>query len=256
MRSLLRAAGVAAILAAAAWIGPGPLAVEVRKIRTEHPDDATLRQEVLDRLVGRPGLELRDVEAEVTDGRLVLSGTVGSLHEASEAERLSTAVRGLVSIKNQIQVRPVEIPDSLLQLNALRALESSPRLRSFRLKVQVEDAALTITGEVPLARDRLEAEKLASRVEGITSLDNRITIPSAPVDPEIIQRRLTALLTNKMIFGGVDQLEIEVSAEGVVTLTGVAAAHVDRLQAERIAYGLPGVRSVRNRISVRAAGPE
>lgn len=242
----------ASAILAAGWVSPAG-AVEVRKIRPGQPDDATLEEEVRMRLTGRPGLELRGIEVDVQDGHLTLSGRVPSLRDASEAERLSAAVRGLLSITNRIEVRDTETPDSLLQLNAMRALESSPRLRSFRLKASVSEAVLTLDGEVPLARDRMEAEKLASRVDGIVDLRNRIRVSHAPVDPEIITRRLKGVLGRKLIFGGVDDLEVEVSEGGEVTLRGIAAAHVDRLQAERLAYGIPGVTSVRNLIQIRRA---
>lgn len=232
---------------------PGLLAVEVRKIRPGQPDDRTLVREVRQRLTGRLRLNLRGIVIDVQEGHLILSGRVPSLYDAMEAERLSAAIRGLRSITNRIDVESTEIPDSLLELHAMRSLEASPRLRSFRLQVSVKDAVLNLSGEVPLARDRLEAEKLVSRVEGIREMKNGIQVAHKPVDPQIISRRLEGVLGRKMIFGGVDELEVSVSEEGRVTLKGIAAAHVDRLQAERIAYGIPGVTSVDNLIVVRRA---
>jgi osmotically-inducible protein OsmY len=249
----------AAALLVAACLAPAALsrldAVEVRKIRPDQPSDAALMEDLRARMMGRPGLEMRDVRPDVVDGHLTLRGSVDALYERDEAERLCSAIRGLRSITNEIEVRRTEIPDSLLQLHALRALEASPRLRSFGIEVSVTDAVLSMTGEVPLFRDRLEAEKLASRTQGIVGMDDRIRLIQAPVDPEVVERRLKRVLGDKLIFGGVDDLTVQVSEQGVVTLGGVAAAHIDRLKAERIAFGIRGVTAVINRISVRRPRP-
>ncbi len=226
-------------------------AVEVIKIRPVPPSDETLAAEVARTITGRPGMDAHRVHVEVHEARLLLSGEVPDLHSRAEAERLALGVRGLSSVENLITIDTAEIPDSLLQFHSLRALEASPRLSSFGIQVSVVEAALTLTGEVPLARDRLEAEKLASRVQGLQSLDNQIRVAPTPVDPEILKRRIEKILRDKRVFGGVEELTVSVGEGGVVTLGGFALSHVDRLRAERLAYGLRGVTEVRNSIQVR-----
>ncbi len=226
-------------------------AVEVIKIQPAPPSDEALAREVARIITGRPGVDTHRVRVEAHEGRLRLSGEVPDLHSRAEAERLALGVRGIASVENLITIDTAEIPDSLLQLNSLRALEASPRLRTFGIQVSVAGAALTLAGEVPLARDRLEAEKLASRVRGLQSLDNQIRVAPTPIDPDVLRRRIEKLLGNRRVFGGVEDLMVSVDEGGVVTLGGFSPSHVDRLRAERLAYGLRGVTEVRNDIQVR-----
>jgi osmotically-inducible protein OsmY len=225
--------------------------VEVRKIRPAPPDDATLEDQVKRRLAGRPGFDDSGVAVKVLEGDLVLSGSVETLFERREAERLASAIRGLRSVQNRISVKRSGTGDSQLEYLARRALQASPRLRSFQLKIVVSDARLVLKGEVPLAKDRLEAEKLVSRVPGVLAIDDNLRVAAVYVDPQVVRRRLERLLGYKLVFGGVGDLSVQVTETGVVTLEGVASAHVDRLRAEQIAFGIRGVTSVVNRIRVR-----
>ncbi len=247
-----RLAPAMSLLVAACVLGaPHLSAVEVIKIRPAAPTDESLAAEVTRVISGRPGVDVDDVEVEVRDSSLRLKGRVRDLYDRSEVERLASAVRGLGSIENLLEVEAIDTPDSLLELNSKRALESSPRMTSFRIQVSVAGAAATLTGEVPLARDRLEAERLVSRVAGLQSLDNQVRVAQAPIDPAIIRRRLERLLGDKLIFGGVEELVVEVSESGLVTIRGFVISHLDRLRAERLAYGLRGVTEVRNGLVVR-----
>lgn len=223
-------------------------AVEVRRITPPVPDDATMASMVVNRISGRPGLDVSGVEAAVRDAVLTLSGSAADIYTKREVERLAAAVRGLRAVENRIVVTRKDLPDSLLEQEASRAVDLIPRLRSFRLQVTVLDATVRLEGEVPLARDRVDAEEAAVRVAGIVGVDNRIRIEALPVDPDLIARRLTRLLTNKLVFGGVADLRVEVSEGGAVLMEGRVATLADRMRAERIAYGLQGVTTVDNRL--------
>lgn len=250
LRSLVCAA---LVLAATGLAGPSPRAVEVRKIEPPQPDDATLEADVRRQIAGRPDVEIGRIKVGVAGGVLSLTGTVDSLWDRSEVERLAAEIRGLKSIDNELTVSPVDAPDSLLEYDANRALETSPRIRSFGLKVSVSGAVLTLDGEVPLARDRMEAARLATHVHGIRELNNEIRVASAPVDPAVVRRHVEHLLGSKVVFAGVEDLSVEVDGEGVVTLGGTVKSFADRLTAERITYGVRGVTSVTNNLRVKEA---
>lgn len=246
-----RLLGSCAALALTLLAGTEARAVELRRITGPAPDDATLEKTVMNRISGRPGLDVSGIEAEVRDAALTLSGTVADLHTKREVERLAAAIRGLLSLENRMRVVRKDVPDALLQQEAKRAIELIPRLRSFRLSISATDAAVLLEGEVPLARDRLGAEEAAARVAGVVAIDNRIRIAPVSTDPKLIRTRLVRLLTNKLIFGGVEGLLVEVGEGGEVSMQGRVVTHADRMRAERIAYGLQGVTTVDNQLLVR-----
>ncbi len=242
----LRSAALLVACAAATAV-----AVEVRKIRPPAPDDETLRQAVLMRISGRVGVDVSRVTVSASAGTVALSGAMPTLHERSELERYASQVYGVTSIDNRVEVDRQERGDPILELEADRSLRASPRLASFGLQVSVRDAAATLQGEVPLATDREEAEEAISRVAGIVAIDNRIRLAPVPADPATVRRRVESLLHAKLLFGGAEELKVVADEGGSVTLTGVVATLADRLRAERLAFGVRGVTSVRNELVVR-----
>jgi len=249
MRFVMGAALLTAILAAAP-VG----AVEAVKMRPPAPGDPEITDGVLNRISGRPGLDVSAVTAEVTAGVLKLSGSVATLFDRREVERLASGVRGVVSIDDRIEVSKGTHPDSALEVEADRALGGLPRLRAFRIGVAVTSGILVLSGEVPLARDRLDAEESASRVPGVQGVRNEITLAPFPIDPDRLRQRLTALLQHQLVFGGVEDLDVQAEEGGSVTLTGVVMSEADRRQAERLAYGVRGVVKVTNKLVIRLVG--
>lgn len=234
--------------AAASGVTPG---LEARKVRAPAPDDETLLSTVLTRISGRPGLDVSAVTVSAAGGTLLLSGTVATLFDRGEVERLASGVRGVAAIDNRVEIMKLDEPDASFEVAADRALGALPRLKGFRIQVSVSNGVLTLQGEVPLARDRLDAEDSVSRVAGILSVRNLLHLPLHPTSPELIRKRIDGLLHNRLVFGAVENLEVGVTPEGEVTLEGVVATQADRLRAERLSYGLRGVVTVVNRLVVR-----
>ncbi|MBI3450991.1 MAG: BON domain-containing protein [Acidobacteria bacterium] len=254
MRRIVEVLGTAFALLAIAVTAV--FAVEARPVRGPAPDDATIATAVLARVSGRPGLDVSAVTAEVTAGGLVLTGTVSSLFDRSEVERLASGVRGVAGVDNQLQVARVDRDDSGIEVDADRALGGLPRLRGFRISVSVQGSVITLDGDVPVARDRMDAEESVSRVRGATAIVNHLRLVPVSVSPDQLKRRVEALLGEKLIFGAVESLGVKASPEGEVTLDGAVPTPADRLRAERLVYGLRGVSSVTNHLVVRTVKPQ
>jgi hyperosmotically inducible protein len=239
------------LLVAGCWPSFG---VEATKVRPAAPDDAAVTTNVLARISGRPGLDVSAVSASVSEGALTLQGSVATIFDRSEIERLASGVRGVVLVRNQLEVMNLQKPDEALQGDADRALGAMPRLRGFRLQVSVSEGVLSLEGEVPLARDRIEAEEIVSKVPGVLSIRNQLHLPAHPVDPKVVRRRIEGLLQDKLVFGAIENLSVKVTPEGEVTLEGVVPSQADRQRAERIAYGIRGVISIVNNLVVGLVG--
>ena len=252
-RSLAVAASALALLVVATTAG---FAVEARKVRGPAPDDPSIAATVLSRVSGRPGLDVSAVTVEVEKGAVVLSGSVASLFDRSEVERLASGVRGVAGVENRLQVAQGDRDDSTIEVDADRALGGLPRLRGFRVSVSVQAGVIILDGDVPLARDRIDAEESVSRVRGATAVSNHLRLVPASVPPEQLKHRVEALLGEKLVFGAVESLEVKVSTAGEVTLDGAVPSPADRLRAERIVYGLRGVSSVTNNLVVRTVKPQ
>lgn len=108
--------------------------------------------------------------------------------------------------------------------------------------VEFQDGVATLTGEVPDAARRREIEQaLLQRVE-VLDVRNFLRIAPPPGD---LPHRVEDLLQREGV--RIEGLAVE-AADGAVTLYGEAAGWFDRDAAERLAWTLPGVQAVSNRI--------
>ncbi|HZE76510.1 MAG TPA: BON domain-containing protein [Gemmatimonadales bacterium] len=66
--------------------------------------DEPIWEEIHDRLMGHPDLEVTEVEIEVEEGRVTLVGRVGSRESKWLAEELTRAVPGVQDVRNRLKV--------------------------------------------------------------------------------------------------------------------------------------------------------
>lgn len=108
----------------------------------------------------------------------------------------------------------------------------------------VFEGVVTLTGSVPDEMRRVLIEQELLRLPEILDVRNHLEVASPPGDA---RTRLLILLQRE----GVPCDGVEVAeADGAVILSGRAASWFDRDAAERLAWTLPGVQSVDNRITL------
>ena len=69
-------------------------------------DDSTLQQKIDKSFADDPAVAASNVDATVVNGRVRLSGTVGSEAVKQRAERLAYAIKGVLGVDNKIVVTP------------------------------------------------------------------------------------------------------------------------------------------------------
>lgn len=119
------------------------------------------------------------------------------------------------------------------------------RLRpSARVEVAVSGDVLTLTGEVDSESDRTVIEQELLAWPSVSDIHNQLHVRPPPGEPAAQLRAL-------MVQDGAspDGIDI-VAADGVITLSGQARTWFDRDAAERLAWSLPGVRSVVNAATI------
>jgi len=137
----------------------------------------------------------------------------------------------------------------------------SPFLSPFQIDITVKDAVATLEGAVSTAGERALAEEIATGVDGITTVVNRIRIESSvsavqparpPLDcvtdaAALADRVRTQLYWNRATHG----MGIEVSArDGVITLRGQAADPQQAELARLVTLNTCGVKQVDSRLQV------
>ncbi|NEP41952.1 MAG: OmpA family protein, partial [Okeania sp. SIO2H7] len=129
-----------------------------------------------------------------------------------------------------------------IEKRATEALADRPSLAVYRLKVEVEEGAIALSGKLPNQRLRQEAEEIAKKAAPNLQLDNKIVAVEVPVDPEQVTMAV------ERVTGALNQIRglsvVTEYAEGKVTLEGTVT---DMAQSEIIVRELeqiPGVKSV------------
>jgi osmotically-inducible protein OsmY len=169
-------------------------------------------------------------------------------NKAGEAARNTVGVR---EVRNFIQVRPTEgKSDKALAADIANALRWNPYLERFALSVHARNNKAYLYGTVDSYFEKLQAEKVATGVAGVVSVENRISVrPRTPQDLSDIEikRRIESKLAYSSLVSA-ENITVRVE-DGIATLNGTVSS-VDALNAAvHGAFG-GGARGVRSELEV------
>jgi hyperosmotically inducible protein len=108
------------------------------------------------------------VEAEVTDGRVVLNGAVTMPYKKDDIERRVRSVTGVRSVENNIEVLPVSIMDDELRYRIARAIYGNSSFWNYAamanppIHIIVNRGRVTLVGVVNNNVERQLARSLAT----------------------------------------------------------------------------------------------
>lgn len=141
--------------------------------------------------------------------------------------------------------------DREVQEDVLLELRWDSRVSETEIGVEVDHGIVTLTGTVDSYAKKLAAKEAAHRVVGVLDVadDVRVKLPGSPkrTDTQIAQAIRFALEWDALL---PDQKIRSTVSEGWVTLEGEVSTLREKLDAERVVRGLPGVEVVTNRITV------
>jgi len=141
--------------------------------------DAELQQDVMNELQWEPTVEAAEIGIAVKDGVVTLSGYVESYVEKGAAERAAARVFGVRAVAEEIQVR---LPGSLKRSDediaraVANVLDWNVLVPHDRVKVQVRDGLVTLSGEVDWGYQKFAAEETVRSLMGVVWFSNQITV--------------------------------------------------------------------------------
>ncbi|MHC1762780.1 MAG: BON domain-containing protein [Verrucomicrobiia bacterium] len=255
------------------------------EVDTSGQTDASVRDQLLLALASDPATDVFDVDVEVENGIVTLTGIVDSWAERERVATVTKGVNGVRSIRNGLSVdlsqdrpdeampagtgqRPeadlqpqddssgvrasrgrVSLSDAELESPIKRALRRDAGLPVDAVQVQVRNGEATLSGQLGtlLARDR--AVSLANAVRGVTGVYNRIRV-APPTRPDAAVRSdLREALENHPVTED-NNFDLQIQ-QGVATLRGTVQSWQQRQTAADMARSIRGVRGVRNELQVR-----
>jgi len=226
--------------------------------------DEAIRQQIRDSLIFNPRTESYEIEAEVNQRQVTLTGTVQSWQEKQFAERLAKSVKGVQSVDNQISITYImSRTDNEIRDDVQGALGWDRYVDDSLIEVSVSDGAVTLTGTVGSAAERRRARANAW-VNGVTSVDTSDLKVEYWARNEELRKGKYAAKPDSDIKSAIEKaldMDPRVAAEairvnvndGIVTLRGMVDTLEGNRAAAQIARRTVGVWRVKNRLRVGMA---
>jgi len=139
--------------------------------------------------------------------------------------------------------------DSELRRDVQRELEWDPSIDARSIGVAAKNGVVTLTGYVSSYGDKWQAEHIAKRVAGVTTLANDIELKlsSERTDPDIAEAARSSLKSDSRV--PADRVRVVVE-RGWITLEGTVDYYYQKSAAESDVRNLAGVRGVTNALVV------
>ncbi|MFW6154254.1 MAG: BON domain-containing protein [Planctomycetota bacterium] len=239
---------------------------EVDVIATGDRPDSEIKAEVTQALHWDVLVDHGLIEVTVEDGKVMLSGTVGSAAEKRRA-RFDAWVGGVTEVDaSALEVEPwardedlrpatdVAPSDERIEQALNTALIHDPRVLSLHVTPDVDDGVVTLRGNVNNLKAKRAAAQVARNTMGVARVVNRLKVrPDAMMsDAEIAVNIRQALRRDPYV----ERREVIVDVTGgTASLTGTVDSYFEKRQAQDAASRVNGVTRIRNNLDVSDPGP-
>lgn len=214
--------------------------------------DAQLKADVTDELRWDPAINATHIGVLVDKGIVTLTGHLDSFAEKHAVDHAVRRVAGVRGIAMELDVKLASShrrSDSEIAQAAVEALRLNSLVPEDRVKVEVENGWVTLSGEVDWGYQFAAAEQCARPLAGVRGLFNEIVVKPR-VKGEDIARQITTALTRQALR---EARHIGVEVEGgVVTLSGKVHSLAEHDAAIGATISTHGVSHVVDRLRVAA----
>jgi osmotically-inducible protein OsmY len=212
--------------------------------------DQQLKRDVEEELSWDPRITDSEIGVAAKDGVVTLSGSVKSYAQRLAAEHAAERVSGVRAIAEELHVKlpgTIELSDTDIGHRAVNAMKWDVEVPDSKIKLRVEHGWITLEGDVDWQFERQATERAVRYLTGVKGVTNKIRI--APhVSAYDVSARIKEALRRS---ADTESAKIEVESEGGrVTLRGNVHSWAERADAERAAWGAPGVTTVDDRLTV------
>jgi osmotically-inducible protein OsmY len=191
-----------------------------RRLSVEHlrsnTQRANLRAIVRRQLEYNDRLDDADIDVEVDDDTVILTGTVSTEDQAEEAVYIAKNTRGVESVEERLDVRAAErhdddieeaaeatgekvgdvianigrnLSDEWTEKRVETSLAFNKHVSMRDLDVDVEDGLCIITGTTLTEEQRQLIERIALRTDGVTKVENRVKVDIEPLERASRERK-------------------------------------------------------------------
>jgi osmotically-inducible protein OsmY len=201
------------------------------------------------------------IQVRVSDGKVTLSGTVGSAVEKSratsdawvagvkEVDATNLEVARWARDEDLRRTKYILKSDDEIQSAVEDALLHDPRVFSFNVLAEVDGGIVTLRGTVDNLKSKRAAFQDARNTVGVLSIRNRIKVRSSETlsDSEIAENIRESISRDPYVEK--HEVTVEVS-DGVAHLYGMVDSYFEKGRADDAASRAKGVLDVRNHLGV------
>lgn len=176
--------GGCASAAAGAAASIGVFALQDRSIG-QGIDDATASQTVKLRLMSADSAAFQEVDVEVAEGNLLLSGVTPTEEHRRAAETIASGVPNLHHVFNEIVVGPPSTlirsaQDELITAQIRTRLAASPAVRAININIETFQGNVYLMGTARTDHELQRAAEIASTTSGVRRVVSFVQVAPAP----------------------------------------------------------------------------
>ena len=211
-------------------------------------DNNKLKDYVQNKLLLDIWVEEKGVNVNVEDGIVTLSGTVPSYFGKIHAADVVKKIWGVKGVVNELRVNlstHLKRNDQAIAQAAVTALEWDVAIPTDTIKVVVENAIVTLSGEVAFDSQRTRAYNDVRSLYGVENVINAITLKLTPqINVQDVEKHIERDFQRN---AALHAHKIKVKIEGKrVCLSGSVSSWFEYKEANDAAFAVPGVQEVQN----------
>ena len=212
--------------------------------------DTHIQQDIIAELKWDPSIDATHIQVEVLNGDVTLTGLVNNQAEKLNVERSIKRVSGVNAIAINLTIfmqDSVKKSDIEITFRAINLLQWMTYCNESSIEVTVENAWVTLTGEVVFKHQEDAILKTIGHLVGVAGINNNISIKQVASTQDIKVDIEQAL--KRHLDAGADHILIDVRM-GEVTLSGTVNNWHDAILAAKSASNTRGVWNVQNNVRV------
>jgi hyperosmotically inducible protein len=201
------------------------------------------------------------IKTESKDGVVTLTGTVADASHKSLAEDTVANLPGVKSVDNQLVVsgdQPAEHSDAWITTKVKTALLFHRNVSATGTTVYTKDGIVTLQGVADSMAAKDLTTEYAKDIDNVKEVKNEMTIATTPATPDatmsdkIDDASITAQVKSSLMsHRSTSAIHTTVStADGVVTVSGVAKNEAEKSLVTKLATDINGVSSVINNMTI------
>jgi osmotically-inducible protein OsmY len=209
-----------------------------------------LQKDVMDAIKWEPQLHTAEIGVIVHDGIVTLTGTVDNYNKKIAAESATKEVAGVKAVVEKIDVKYSSLgkkTDEDIAAEVLKSLRNHWNVPDEKITVEVEDAWVTLNGDVTWNYQKEAAKNAIANIPGVRGVFNHIKI--AALHKDELEKRVVEKALQRHWSINADDIKVTVENNKVI-LSGTVTSLYQKEEAEKIAWKTPGVLFVDNNLVV------